>query len=42
MKKTRGFSISRAAKKLGVSVDTLRRWEKEGRFVVKRTSGGQR
>jgi molybdopterin-binding protein len=27
---------------LQVSVDTLRRWEQEGRLVVERSSGGQR
>lgn len=27
---------------LGVRVETLRRWEREGRLTVRRTSGGQR
>ena len=34
--------IGQAATLLGVSVDTLRRWEDEGRLVVSRTEGGQR
>ena len=34
--------IGQAAGILGVSVDTLRRWEKEGRVTFGRTSGGQR
>src|SRR5262245_22180447 len=34
--------IGQAATLLGVSVDTLRRWEEEGRLRVKRSSGGQR
>jgi putative resolvase len=36
-------SISEAAKMLGVSESTLRRWEKEGRLMAdERTEGGQR
>lgn len=34
--------IGQAAGILGVSVDTLRRWEREGRVTFGRTSGGQR
>jgi molybdopterin-binding protein len=34
--------IGQAAGILGVSVDTLRRWEKEGRVAFGRSSGGQR
>jgi len=34
--------IGQAASILGVSVDTLRRWEKDGRVHFGRTSGGQR
>ena len=34
--------IGQAAAILGVSVDTLRRWEREGRVAFGRTDGGQR
>lgn len=34
--------IGQAAALLGVSVDTLRRWEDDGRLAVTRSSGGQR
>jgi molybdopterin-binding protein len=34
--------IGDAAEMLGVSVDTLRRWGKQGRLKVVRTAGGQR
>jgi molybdopterin-binding protein len=34
--------IGQAAALLGVSVDTLRRWEQEGRVEVVRSAGGQR
>lgn len=34
--------IGQAAALLGVSVDTLRRWEGEGRMVLARSAGGQR
>ncbi|UMZ74833.1 IS607 family transposase [Natranaerofaba carboxydovora] len=34
--------ISRASKELGVSIDTLRRWEREGKFTSERTPGGHR
>ena len=34
--------IGQAASILGVSVDTLRRWEKDGRVAFSRSSGGQR
>lgn len=34
--------IGEAAEWLGVSVETLRRWGKEGRITVSRTAGGQR
>jgi molybdopterin-binding protein len=39
---TEEIRIGAAASILGVSVDTLRRWEKEGRISFGRTSGGQR
>lgn len=34
--------IGEAARILGVSVDTIRRWETEGRIVSTRTAGNQR
>jgi molybdopterin-binding protein len=34
--------IGQAAEMLGVSVETIRRWEREGRLRTRRTSGGQR
>lgn len=34
--------LGQAADMLGVSVDTLRRWEREGRIRVERSGGGQR
>lgn len=34
--------IGQAAAVLGVSVDTVRRWEDEGRLQVERSEGGQR
>lgn len=34
--------IGQAADLLGVSVDTIRRWEDEGRIAVERSEGGQR
>jgi molybdopterin-binding protein len=34
--------IGQAAGILGVSVDTLRRWEREGRVAFERSEGGQR
>ncbi|HLB39496.1 MAG TPA: helix-turn-helix transcriptional regulator [Actinomycetota bacterium] len=36
------YRIGEAAKLLGVRVETLRRWEREGKLAVERTSGGQR
>ena len=34
--------VGQAAAVLGVSVDTIRRWEDEGRLEVRRSEGGQR
>ncbi len=34
--------VGQAAEMLGVTVDTVRRWEIEGRLRVERSSGGQR
>lgn len=36
------FTISDAAKMLGVSVSTLRRWEMEGKLIPTRTAAGHR
>ena len=38
----RYFSIGEAADYFGVSVDTIRRWESEGRITSERTKGGHR
>ena len=35
-------SIGRAAKELGVSIDTLRRWERQGKIIAERTASGHR
>lgn len=37
-----GVRIGRAAELLGVSVETLRRWETAGRLRTQRSAGGQR
>lgn len=34
--------IGEAAEMLGVAVETLRRWERDGRIGARRTAGGQR
>jgi molybdopterin-binding protein len=39
---TPSIRIGQAAEMLGVTVETLRRWEVEGRLRVERSSGGQR
>ncbi len=39
---TRGVRIGQAAEMLGVSVETVRRWQRDGRLKVALTSGGQR
>jgi molybdopterin-binding protein len=36
------YRIGEAAAALGVRVETLRRWEREGRLRTERTPGGQR
>ena len=38
----RAIRVGAAAELLGVSVDTLRRWEASGRLHVRRSPGGQR
>jgi excisionase family DNA binding protein len=35
-------SIGQAAKALGVSIDTLRRWERQGKITAERTASGHR
>lgn len=37
-----GYRIGEAAEMLGVRVETLRRWERDGRLRTTRTAGGQR
>ena len=37
-----GYRIGQAAEAIGVRVETLRRWEREGKLTTVRTSGGQR
>ena len=39
---TGSYRIGEAAAALGVRVETLRRWEREGRLKTTRTAGGQR
>jgi molybdopterin-binding protein len=36
------YRIGEAAKLLGVRVETLRRWERDGKLTTERTEGGQR
>ena len=36
------YRIGEAATMLGVRVETLRRWERDGKLKVRRTKGGQR
>jgi molybdopterin-binding protein len=37
-----GYRIGEAAAALGVRVETLRRWERDGKLLTERTAGGQR
>lgn len=39
---TERYRIGEAAAILGVRVETLRRWERDGKLEVERTAGGQR
>jgi molybdopterin-binding protein len=39
---TRTFSAGEAARALGISLDTLRRWDKQGRINVERDSANRR
>lgn len=36
------YPIGQAAQKLGISVDTLRRWEREGKLTPERNAAGHR
>lgn len=36
------YSASEAARALGISLDTLRRWDRDGRITVERDSGNRR
>ena len=36
------YSVSEAAKALGISVDTLRRWDRQGRIRAERDQGNRR
>lgn len=36
------LTIGEAARRLGVSIGTLRRWEAQGKISARRTLGGQR
>jgi molybdopterin-binding protein len=36
------YTVSDAAKALGISVDTLRRWDRQGRIKAERDSGNRR
>ena len=36
------YSVSEAAKTLGISVDTLRRWDRQGRIRAERDTGNRR
>ena len=37
-----GYRIGEAARLLGVRVETVRRWERDGKLRTSRTTGGQR
>lgn len=39
---TEWLSIGGAARRLGVSVDTIRRWDAEGKILTTRTPSGHR
>jgi len=36
------YSVGEAAKTLGISVDTIRRWDRQGRLKTERDSGNRR
>ncbi|HZD17155.1 MAG TPA: MerR family DNA-binding transcriptional regulator, partial [Actinomycetota bacterium] len=37
-----GYRIGEAAALIGVRIETLRRWERDGKLATVRTGGGQR
>jgi molybdopterin-binding protein len=37
-----GLRVGQAAEMLGVSIETIRRWDTEGRIAMERSAGGQR
>lgn len=42
MPRQRAYSASEAARALGISLDTLRRWDREGRIRTRRDSANRR
>lgn len=42
MESTTALRVGQAAEMLGLSVETLRRWEADGRLAMERSAGGQR
>ena len=36
------YTVAEAAKRLGISIDTLRRWDRAGRIVTERDAGNRR
>jgi molybdopterin-binding protein len=42
MPRQKAYSASEAAAALGISIDTLRRWDKSGRINVQRDAGNRR
>ncbi|NGY88278.1 MerR family DNA-binding transcriptional regulator [Bacillus megaterium] len=35
-------SVGKVAREIGVTIDTIRRWENEGKITSERTEGGHR
>jgi molybdopterin-binding protein len=42
MQRSRAYTASEAARALGISLDTLRRWDKQGRIKTRRDAGNRR
>jgi molybdopterin-binding protein len=42
IRQSAGLRVGQAAEMLGVSIETLRRWDTEGRIAMERSAGGQR